>query len=84
MTQKDIITLIIAGYAALISTLVFIWNVVNTIRDKGKIRVTGFFGFTTNIYDNPYEVLYYEFVNYGTKAVYLAGFGGDFTKKSMV
>lgn len=73
---------LIAGYAAFVSTAALGWNIVNVIRDRGKIRVSGFLGEQIIMgLDSEHEpILYYEFVNIGSKPVLITNFGGDFKK----
>jgi hypothetical protein len=62
---------IIATYAAFVSTLVLIWNIYNSLRDKGKIKVSGFFGLMLEDYEQTQKILYYEFTNVGSKPIHL-------------
>ncbi|MEK5162056.1 hypothetical protein NYE69_06895 [Paenibacillus sp. FSL R5-0527] len=62
---------IIAAYAAFVSTLVLIWNIYNSLRDKGKIKVSGFYGLLLDDYKQTQKILYYEFTNVGRKPIHL-------------
>lgn len=83
MTDPAIISLCISGYAALISTGVFIWNVRAALNDKGKIKISGFFGYMVGGPGLRKKILYFEFVNSGTKAITASSFAGR-NKKSAV
>jgi hypothetical protein len=81
ITLVQLITILIAAYAAFVSTMVFVWNVYNRRNDRGKIRVNASFGYlvgggvTSNIH------LIFEFTNVGQKPVQLSNLGGTMYKK---
>ncbi|MGO4548035.1 hypothetical protein AB4Z29_24880 [Paenibacillus sp. 2TAB23] len=81
MTNAQLFTIIISFYAALVSTAVFVWNVVNTLRDRGRIKIGGFFGHSISIGAQSQKILYYEFVNAGGSPVTICNFGGTFKKR---
>jgi hypothetical protein len=81
MAIKDIITLSISGYAALVATIVFCWNVYLSVNDKGKIMIGGFFGYAVDgVGSGKVKILYYEFVNSGKRPVIMSSFGGYFRR----
>lgn len=81
MTNAQLVTILISFYAALISTAVFVWNVINTLRDRGRIKIGAFFGHSVMVGIESRKILYYEFVNVGGKPVTISNFGGTLKKK---
>jgi hypothetical protein len=79
--MQNYITILISLYAALLSTAVFVWNIINSIRDKGRIKIGGFFGHSIDGFSEPKKVLYFEFVNVGSKPITTCNFGGYFKKR---
>lgn len=83
MTNAQLATILISFYAALISTAVFVWNVFNTLRERGKIKMGAFFGHSVMVGIESRKILYYEFVNVGGKPVTISNFGGTL-KRSLL
>ncbi len=81
MTNAQLATILISFYAALISTAVFVWNVINTLRDRGRIKIGAFFGHSIVVGIESKKILYYEFVNVGGKPVTICNFGGKIKKR---
>ncbi len=82
LDKKDILTLIISGYGALLSTVVLAWNVINARKDRGSIKFVGFRAQTIQEGRPVKEAIYFEFVNSGKRPVLLTGIGGKFKRKS--
>jgi hypothetical protein len=81
MSNTEVITLIISGYAALLSTGVFIWSVYWALTDKGDIKIGGFFGHLVGGIGPSKEILYFDFVNSGKRSITITTFGGKLKRK---
>lgn len=73
---KNLIAIIVSGYAALISTIALIWNIINTILDKAsKIEVHVdfyvIFGIANNNTEEGPRVLQISVVNKSKRVKYI-------------
>lgn len=74
----------IALYGAFLSTAVFIWNIYNKANDKGKLKITAYFGDAVIQPWAPAEdlktVIYFVIVNNGSKPIVVSKLGGTYKK----
>jgi hypothetical protein len=73
--QADPMVLYIAGYAALVSTLVLTWNIIQWYLSKGKIK---FDCSLTYMVGNEGLFLAYKIANTGEKSVVLSSINGTY------
>jgi hypothetical protein len=81
LTSGSIVAICISGYAALIATCVFVWNVYSALSDKGKIKIGGFFGHLVDGSGYKKKILYFDFVNHGKKPIKITTFAGNYKRK---
>jgi hypothetical protein len=71
---KNNMTLVIAIYGAILSTIGIIWNIYNSNRDKAKVKVNARFGLLTHkVTEGPF--LFIEAINHGRRGVTLSSVG---------
>jgi hypothetical protein len=74
------ITFYIAIYGALLSTMVFLWNIYVHLTDKGKLIVYCYFGYEIG-FDYQSELhLAFSITNKGKKDIMVTGIAGKFEK----
>jgi hypothetical protein len=84
LQTKDMIILIIAGYAALVSTSTLAWNIFIYSRDSGKIKINGFYGYLHQYGVKTTEKkLNLEFVNSGKKPIIITSFCGRLRSRNL-
>jgi hypothetical protein len=76
----ETITLIIAIWGALLSTLAIGWNLYRDLMDKGRLRVNCYFGMIVQegVGIEKENVLFWNITNIGRKPVVLTQMGGRF------
>ena len=79
--NKETTTLMLAIYGAGLSTLVFIWNIIKDLSDKGKLKVNCYVGekYSIDVGLDPKKYLIYQVTNEGKKPIVVTHIGG--TKK---
>src|SRR3972149_10233246 len=68
------LTVYIAIYGALLSTIAVGWNIYNNLQDKSKVRVETNFGFMFPDKENK-QFFFIKAINYGRRPVHLSSFG---------
>ena len=71
---------LVAFYGALLSTGVFIWNIVRTFRDQARLMITGMLEVTLPSYSPP--ILNLTITNVGTRPVIYMSYGAHSGPKS--
>lgn len=77
-----LITNVIASYAAIISTLLLIWNIFIYKKDKGNLTVSCYFGNVVGINLQSEKQLAFNITNIGRRDIVVTNiYGLDFKKK---
>jgi hypothetical protein len=78
------ITIMIAIYGAILSTIAIVWNIYNNLQDRPKIEITarfGFFGSSTGA-EGPF--FFVDAINHGKRSIYLSSVGLRGGKEDLV
>ncbi len=76
MVQIQIQEIHVAIYGAILSTLILIWNIIKIIKDRPRIKIATYCGFTTDVNLQPIaETFSFEAVNLSKKPITLVDAG---------
>ena len=69
------ITILVAIYGAILSTIAIAWNIYNNLQDRPKIKITAKFGFfgSTEGAEGPF--FFVDAINEGKRPIYLSSVG---------
>jgi len=81
---KNNLTLILAVYGGVLSTVAIIWNIYNNLLDKPKIKITTSIGFLTGAMNPSEPLLFIEAINKGKRPVTLSSVGIRLAKEENV
>lgn len=77
---------LIAVYAATLSTIIFIWNIIKDFNDKGKLKIRFYIGnlITPTTGEVSKEFLIWSIVNTGRKPIIVTNIGGKGKVKNFI
>jgi len=80
--EMDALTTFLAVWGAIVSTVVIIWNIRRDLVDRGRLRVTCYFGQLRSGVEpeDPRTYLFYHVTNTGRRPVVVTHIGGAIRK----
>ena len=76
MSEKEIITLIIAIYGAVLASTTLLWNIRRDLKDKAKLKIDCYIGNRIPDVEGYGRYLVYSLTNTGRRAINITTIGG--------
>jgi hypothetical protein len=84
--DKDTLTIILAKWGAVVSTVAIIWNIYNSLKDKGKLKVDCYIGNQvisgTGLIKE--RLLVWNITNVGKREIVISHIGGKLTNSDFI
>jgi hypothetical protein len=79
-SHQTILTILVAGYGAVVATAVGVWNIYRSVTDRGRLKVAVTRGnaFAAGVGRTFKEKLWYQVTNVGRQPIWLTQVGGGY------
>jgi len=84
--NKETVTIILAIWGAIVSTIVIIWNIYNSLKDKGKLKVDCYIGnqVIEGVGIVKKQLLVWNITNIGKREIIISHIGGKLSKSDFI